>query len=65
MNVIFFLKNITMKNNRKSLHAYDILQVITWFVMYSIKIINYHFPWLNHYQVSIKAKTLKTKVSSS
>ena len=40
MNVIF-KKNITMKNNRKSLHAYDILQVITWFVMYSIKIINY------------------------
>ena len=57
-----------MKNNRKSLHAYNILQVIeviTWFGMYSIKIINYYFPWFNHYQDSIKAKTLKTKVSSS
>ena len=50
MNVIFFLKKkYYYEKNRKRLHVYDILRVVTWFAMHSIKIINYHFPWLNHY----------------
>ena len=58
VNVFFLKKN----NNMKNLHVYDIL---TWFVMHRVKIVDYHFPWLNHYQDQMKAKTLKTKVASN
>ena len=65
MNVFLLKKNNTMKNNRKNLHVYNILYVLTWFVMHRVKIVDYHFAWLNHYQDPMKAKSLKTKVASN
>ena len=66
MNVFFLKKkNNIMKNNGKNIHLYDILYVLTWFVMHRDKIVDDHFPWLNHYQDPMKAKTLKTKVASN